>query len=38
VRKQYGKWFIGRQKRIDELMESVYFGVPVAVHDTTQIQ
>lgn len=38
VRKHYGKWSIGRQKRIDELMERVYFGVPAVVPDTTQIQ
>jgi len=38
VRKHYGKWSIGRQKRIDELMERVYFGVPAFVPDTTQIQ
>jgi site-specific recombinase XerD len=38
VRKHYGKWSLGRQKRIDELMERVYFGVPAVVPDTTQIQ
>lgn len=38
VRKHYGKWSVGRQKRIDELMERVYFGVPAVVADTTQIQ
>jgi hypothetical protein len=27
VRKHYDKWSIGRQKRIDELIERVYFGV-----------